>query len=82
MSYTCPVCGWPELSEPPYDESGCASFEICPCCGVEFGYDDAVKGETHERARARWIAGGMKWWSTSRPAPKDWNAPRQLARLS
>ena len=82
MSYTCPVCGWPELSEPPYDEFGSASFEICPCCGVEFGYDDEVKGETHQQARARWIADGMKWWSTSRPAPEGWNASLQLARIS
>jgi hypothetical protein len=28
------------LYEPPYDERGLPSDEICPCCGFHFGYDD------------------------------------------
>ena len=36
----CPVCGYGELHEPAYDRFGCASFEICPCCGIEFGLED------------------------------------------
>ncbi|EDY20430.1 GCN5-related N-acetyltransferase [Chthoniobacter flavus Ellin428] len=82
MKHLCPVCGWPELNAPPYDEARNGSFEICPCCGVEFGYDDAARGQTLEQTRARWIAGGMKWWSTSRPEPKNWDATRQLARAA
>jgi hypothetical protein len=48
--WCCPVCGSPELEEPPYLEDGAPSFDICSC-GFEFGYDDsplatsaAVKG--------------------------------------
>tara|TARA_B100000614_G_C14374051_1_gene422668 strand:+ start:446 stop:640 length:195 start_codon:yes stop_codon:yes gene_type:complete len=37
MNYVCPVCDYPELTEEPY-----YSFEICPQCGIEFGYEDAV----------------------------------------
>ncbi|HSI13899.1 MAG TPA: hypothetical protein VK961_17770 [Chthoniobacter sp.] len=81
MKHTCPVCGWPELHEPPRSASGAASFELCPCCGFEFGFDDDDQGLTYEQARTRWIAGGMKWWSSSRPAPAEWNASRQLARV-
>lgn len=73
---TCPVCGYQGLIEPPYDALGCASFEICPCCGVELGYDDATR--THLELRERWIAAGMKWWSTTRPAPVDWDPAAQL----
>ena len=80
MKHTCPVCGWPELHEPPRSKSGGASFEICPCCGFEFGFDDDDQHLTYEQARARWIAGGMQWWSPSRPAPASWNAAQQLAR--
>lgn len=49
----CPVCGY----------LGCLieDWHICPCCGTEFGYDDA--GRTHAELRRRWIDGGMKWWS-------------------
>ena len=38
--YICPVCGYDRLEEPVYDEIGEPSFEICSCCGVEFGFDD------------------------------------------
>ena len=78
MKHTCPVCGWPELQEPPRGETGAASFELCPCCGFEFGFDDDDRGLTYEQARARWVAGGMQWWSSSRPAPAGWNAVQQL----
>jgi len=80
MKYTCPVCGWPELDEPPRGKDGVASFEICPCCGFEFGFDDDDQGRSFAQARAQWIAGGMQWWSGSRPAPHGWNATQQLAR--
>lgn len=36
--YTCPVCDYDKLDEPPYDETGFGSFDICPQCGTEFGY--------------------------------------------
>lgn len=78
MKHTCPVCGWPKLHEPPRNESGGASFELCPCCGFEFGFDDDDQGLTYEQARARWIAAGMKWWSSSRKAPRGWNPAQQL----
>ena len=79
MKHTCPICGWPELHEPPRNDFGGASFEICPCCGFEFGFDDDDQGVTYEQARKRWSGGGMQWWSPSRPAPAPWNATRQLA---
>lgn len=37
MNYTCPVCYYDKLDEPPYDETGFGSFDICPQCGTEFG---------------------------------------------
>ncbi|MEI9894419.1 MAG: hypothetical protein WDN28_11190 [Chthoniobacter sp.] len=81
MKHPCPVCGWPELHESPRSASGAASFELCPCCGFEFGFDDDDHGLSYDEARARWIAGGMKWWSPSRLAPAGWNASEQLARV-
>ncbi len=38
--YFCPVCGSSEFKEPPYDQDGLASFQMCSC-GFEFGYDDS-----------------------------------------
>ncbi|MGF6226181.1 hypothetical protein QFZ27_000136 [Inquilinus ginsengisoli] len=78
MSFACPVCGFPGLEGAPYDKHGCASFDICPCCGIEFGYDDATT--SHLELRMRWIAGGKRWWSDRGP-PRGWDADRQLAQI-
>lgn len=39
-TYLCPICGSAEFNEPPYDENGLASFQMCSC-GFEFGFDDS-----------------------------------------
>lgn len=60
---TCPVCGFDELDEEPWRD-GSGSQEICPSCGVQFGYEDACGGdigrrrEFYEQRRAEWIARG------------------------
>lgn len=72
----CPVCGFDGLDEPAYDAHGCASFGICPCCGTEFGYNDATR--THVELRSKWIGNGMKWWSRTPNPPADWDPVRQL----
>ncbi|MDP4527006.1 hypothetical protein [Bacillus halotolerans] len=40
MKYICPVCGFKGLTESAYDDQGNHSYEICSCCGFQFGYDD------------------------------------------
>lgn len=80
---TCPVCGYPELDEPPYYPGGTAgallgSHEICPSCGYEFGYTDDDLGISHEEWRKRWIARGMPWRSSVRPPPPGWDPAAQL----
>ena len=54
-SFVCPACGYPDLTEPPWSESG-GSFEICPSCGIQFGYTDAAGGDIERRRRiwAEW----------------------------
>lgn len=74
--YTCPVCGWSKLEESPYDETKSSSFEICPSCGTEFGYQDATK--SHAELRKEWIEKEMPWWSKSIEKPVDWNPQEQL----
>jgi hypothetical protein len=74
--FNCPVCGYGNLTEPPYDLHGCGSFEICPCCGTEFGYDDVSR--SHADLTAAWLALGAQWWSKTTPRPARWNALDQL----
>lgn len=75
-TFICPVCGFPDLTEPPYDQHGCASFDICPCCGTEFGYTDARK--SHDQLRDEWLAAGAHWHSRAVQQPPGWNALNQL----
>lgn len=67
----CPVCGL-DLDWPPLD------YDICPCCGTEFGYSDS--GRSHAELRQIWIAGGMKWFDTSYHVV-NWSPVEQLKRL-
>jgi hypothetical protein len=62
--YMCPVCFFPEMSEPPTD------FAICPSCGTEFGYSDA--GRTWDELRDGWIERGKRWHSRVIPQPSGW----------
>ncbi|HEX5416427.1 MAG TPA: hypothetical protein VFZ25_12230 [Chloroflexota bacterium] len=55
--YVCPVCGYPGLNTPAWDEDDQAgSQEICPSCGIQFGYDDAAGGsrELRRKIHAEW----------------------------
>lgn len=76
----CPVCGYDGLAEQAYDERGGASFEICPSCGTEFGYDDSAA--THTELRQRWLAAGARWWSKSQQPPPGWDPRDQLSNLA
>lgn len=82
----CPVCGFAGLSEPPWTEAG-ASLEICPSCGIQFGYDDAAgidavrRAEIHRKWRAHWVTAGRLWWSRGIDAPAGWDPVAQLGTL-
>jgi hypothetical protein len=82
MNFTCPVCGYPELTELPRTEATGGSYEICPSCGFEFGYSDEARGFSYEQWREAWIAQGTPWrGGSSIPRPKNWNPSEQLKRI-
>jgi hypothetical protein len=64
----CPVCMYPNLAYPPRD------YHICPCCGTEFGNDDAEF--SHDQLREMWISAGARWFFGR--APDHWNPWVQL----
>lgn len=77
----CPVCGY-RMQEPPW-EHGTGSQDICPSCGIQFGYHDArddLHAQIYSERRERWIAGGMAW-SSPAPPPEGWNPRWQLLSL-
>jgi hypothetical protein len=69
MSFTCPVCFYDKLQEPARD------YNICMCCGTEFGSDDEMA--SHAELRGMWIATGARWFFGLPPVP--WNPWLQLA---
>ncbi len=82
MSYQCPVCGFPDLFEPPRSlRTGGGSYEICPSCGFEFGISDDDLGYSYEVWRQEWIGRGMHWSSVARGRPDGWDPVRQLSSL-
>ena len=80
--FMCPVCGCGELKKPPRSETTGGSYEICPCCGFQFGYDDEDQGISDEEWRRRWIEKGMPWSARIRRPPPGWDPVEQLRRLT
>jgi hypothetical protein len=82
MKYNCPVCGFDGLTEEPYDKHGCASFDICPSCGTEYGNTDF--NVSHKELRKKWVENGCKWYSKSKSKidekPADWDPHQQLQK--
>jgi len=78
MKHTCPVCHYPNLTEPPRSQSGGGSYEICPSCGFQFGVSDDDCGLTYRQWRENWLKTGAKWSGQQKP-PVNWNAAAQLA---
>jgi hypothetical protein len=75
----CRVCGYRPAGEAPYLPEGGGLYGICPCCGVEWGYQDATPdGARH--FREAWLARGAPW---DDPAlrPADWDLQEQLRQV-
>jgi hypothetical protein len=67
--FTCPVCFYDKMPDVPKD------YNICPCCGTEFGVDDELRNYT--QLRQYWISTGAKWFFNE--APPTWNPWFQLS---
>lgn len=72
QTFTCPVCFYPEMTEPPQD------FNICPCCGVEFENDDY--DTSHAELRQQWLHAGAPWFSSVRKSSEAWQQELERVR--
>lgn len=73
----CRICGlyledlrWGEDDKTPH-------YEICPCCGVEFGYEDYTV-ESAREYRSRWLAKGTPWFNPQERL-LNWSLQEQMA---
>jgi hypothetical protein len=61
----CAVCGY-RAAEPPWGLDGTTpSFDYCPCCGVEWGYQDS-SAVGIAKYRGEWLRHGAVWRDTKR----------------
>jgi hypothetical protein len=80
----CPVCGF-DLDRPSWLNDRTPSFEICPCCGIQFGYHDLSKNRktrelTYIAWRVKWKDSGFRFhhaWLQ----PLHWDVAKQLKAI-
>lgn len=53
--YACQICGFLQLSPPWGDDGNTPLFDICNCCGVEFGYENTTI-QTIKQYREQWLS--------------------------
>ena len=58
------------------DDGKTPTFDICPCCGVEWGNEDYTT-ESRTEYRNKWLADGAKWFEPQKK-PVNWNLEEQL----
>ena len=78
-TFHCRVCGLEHQDEPWGLDGKSPTFDICICCGVEFGYQDTTP-ESAARFRARWLDDGANWRDPKKK-PDDWDMVAQLAQI-
>lgn len=80
----CLVCGLDCVTVgvgEPWGASGRdPSFDFCPCCGTEFGYQDSTL-DGARASRRRWLSAGAKWTYPKYGPPVGWTAESQLEAL-
>ncbi len=91
--YKCRVCGLDHHPDMPWGEDGqLPSFDICLCCGVQFGYGDShpaaddlsdattLKGYCAHLAsiRSHWVQVENCEWFSPEFRPTDWDMPAQI----
>lgn len=75
----CRVCGKIQ-DDPPWGEDGeTPAFEICGCCGVDFGYQDCTL-ETVKKFREEWLKKGGKWIAPDEK-PANWSLEEQMKKI-
>jgi len=78
-SYHCRVCGLMQDFQPWGEDGHTPSFEICGCCGVEFGYQDCTP-EYIKKFREEWLNKGTKWANPDEK-PMDWSLAKQMENI-
>jgi len=52
--FACPICGFSQGEEAPYCPKGGSNYDVCPCCHIEYGFDDDAALEKPEKRVVTW----------------------------
>ena len=77
--YICRICGSEQVDAPWGDDGESPTYEICDCCGVEFGYEDSTL-QGIKKYRTKWLEDGAKWHS-KKSEPENWSVVEQLSHI-
>lgn len=77
--YFCRVCGLEQEDAPWGANAKTPSYNICDCCGVEFGYEDS-RLESIRIYRSAWIQKGMDWF-LKKNKPNDWCFEKNIKNI-
>ncbi len=75
----CRICGHENESYPWGPSGDKPSFRLCPCCGVEFGTEDAELPMLTEYRRL-WLEDGGQWLDEEE-CPDDFCLAEQLKNI-
>jgi hypothetical protein len=77
--HNCRICGL-YIEDLPWGKDGDSpTYEICSCCGVEFGNEDYTI-ESIRKYRAKWINLGANWF-IPKEKPERWNFQQQFENV-
>ena len=75
----CRVCGY-KSKDPPWGADGQTPlFDLCECCGVEHGYEDATPAGARV-FREKWVKSGAHF-RLLRQKPIDWILDEQFQHV-
>lgn len=77
--YCCRVCGYRLPFYTWGRDNKSPTFELCPCCGVQFGVMDETPLLASQE-RQRWLSEGMPWFQKDQK-PENWQPEEQLAQI-
>lgn len=79
FQFYCRVCWYKNIDKPWWDNNKTPTFDICPCCWVEFWYEDNNLSSVISY-RNKWINDGCNWFDINLK-PINWNLNEQLFNI-
>jgi len=77
--YSCRICWFKNEDKPWWDDGKSPTFCFCPCCWVEFWYQDGCS-KAIKMYRKRWIEEWMPWFKEEKK-PENWSLKEQIKEV-